>query len=171
MQSPGLCSYPGGKHQCHARSVSTANKELHSPFKLAEAVSYGLVHTALYPLCGASGCRAAAGNPQLGNLRHDRAPVTINLILWDLQPLVTPPPHRPFCSERSATSDCGRRQALMSATSCPGEREELLSQPLKPAPAVPFSSPYHLFRREQQPLQPPGLSKQDREKRLGELTP
>ena len=31
MQCPGLCSYPGGRHQCHARSVSTVNKELHSP--------------------------------------------------------------------------------------------------------------------------------------------
>ena len=66
----------------------------------------------------------------------------------------------------------------MAAASCrlpnglwPGGREELLSQPLKPAPAVPFKSPYDLFRREQQPLQPPGLSRQDREKRFGELPP
>ena len=65
---------------------------------------------------------------------------------------------------------------MMSAASCrlpnglsPGEKEKC--QPLKPAPAVSFSSPYDLFRREQQPLQPPGLSIRDREKRLGELPP
>ena len=65
---------------------------------------------------------------------------------------------------------------VMSAASCrlpnglsPGEKEKC--QPLKPAPAVSFSSPYDLFRREQQPLQPPGLSIRDREKRLGELPP
>ena len=45
------------------------------------------------------------------------------------------------------------------------------SKPTKIAPAVPCISPYNLFRREQQPLQPSGLSKQDREKRLGELPP
>ena len=29
--SGAVCSYPVGRHQCHARSVSTVNKELHSP--------------------------------------------------------------------------------------------------------------------------------------------
>ena len=59
-------------------------------------------------------------------------------------------------------------RALSANGLFPGEREKVSSQP---APAVPCISPYDLFRREQQSLQPPGLSKQDREMRLGELLP
>ena len=88
-----------------------------------------------------------------------------------------PPAARTPPAALRALSKPVRRRAMSAASCrlpnglCPGEREELLSQPLKPAPAVPFKSPYDLFRWEQQPLQPPGLSRQDREKRLGELPP
>ena len=45
MQCPGLCSYPGGRHQCHARSVSTFNKELHSPNRASRHISLKSVST------------------------------------------------------------------------------------------------------------------------------
>ena len=62
----------------------------------------------------------------------------------------------------------------------PGTAGRAAPPETRPAPAEPsapraekktFNSPYNIFRREQQPLQPPGLSKQDREKQLGELPP
>ena len=62
----------------------------------------------------------------------------------------------------------------------PGTARRAAPPKKRPAPAEhsppppkkkAFNTPYYLFRLEQQPLKPPGLSTQDREKRLGELSP
>ena len=105
-------------------------------------------------------CLGLFRTPQ--NLGYSEYFLTLGSILW----VASSPSNQVLRRRAMSAASCRLPNGL-----CPGEREELLSQPLKPAPAVPFKSPYDLFRWEQQPLQPPGLSRQDREKRLGELPP